>query len=109
MVGIITNISDHRGTKNLSYNNTLRAEIKFHWKPAFPLSIYLPKRETLNAKKIIDAQILHIFSILYKNKMKIQNFLLSLQSLHNMHRESEIRTACGHYIMESVIDALSIG
>ena len=31
MVGIITNISDRKDTKFLSYNNTLSAEIKFHW------------------------------------------------------------------------------
>ena len=31
MVGIITNISDRKGTKILSYNNTLSVEIKFHW------------------------------------------------------------------------------
>ena len=31
MVGMITNISDHKGTKFLSYNNHLSVEIKFHW------------------------------------------------------------------------------
>ena len=31
MVGIITNISDRKGTKILLYNNTLSVEIKFHW------------------------------------------------------------------------------
>ena len=28
---MITNISDHKDTKFLSYNNTLSVEIKFHW------------------------------------------------------------------------------
>ena len=31
MVGMITNISDRKDTKILSYHNTLRVEIKFHW------------------------------------------------------------------------------
>ena len=31
MVGMITNISDHKDTKFLSYDNTLSVEIKFHW------------------------------------------------------------------------------
>ena len=31
MVGMITNISDRKDTKFLSYNNTLGVEIKFHW------------------------------------------------------------------------------
>ena len=31
MVGMITNISDRKDTKFLSYNNTLSVEIKFHW------------------------------------------------------------------------------
>ena len=31
MVGMITNISDCKDTKFLSYNNTLSVEIKFHW------------------------------------------------------------------------------
>ena len=31
MVGMITNISDRKGTKFLSCNNTLSVEIKFHW------------------------------------------------------------------------------
>ena len=31
MVGIITNISDRKNIKFLSYNNTLSVEIKFHW------------------------------------------------------------------------------
>ena len=30
MVGMITNISDRKDTKFLSYNNTLSVEIKFH-------------------------------------------------------------------------------
>ena len=28
---MITNISDYKGTKFLSYNNTLSVEINFHW------------------------------------------------------------------------------
>ena len=31
MVGMITNISDRKDAKFLSYNNTLSVEIKFHW------------------------------------------------------------------------------
>ncbi len=31
MVGMITNISDRKDTRFLSYNNTLSVEIKFHW------------------------------------------------------------------------------
>ena len=31
MVGMITNISDRKDTLILSYHNTLRVEIKFHW------------------------------------------------------------------------------
>ena len=31
MVGMITNISDRKDIKFLSYNNTLSVEIKFHW------------------------------------------------------------------------------
>ena len=45
---MITNISDRKDTKILSYHNTLRVEIKFHWQI---IAFFLLKVEYLRKLK----------------------------------------------------------